>query len=916
MAAVTGRERELAICSGFLDAASERFAVLVLAGEAGVGKTTVWRETTRIAESRGFRVLTCRPAQAEATFSLSAVADLLDRVPDAVEALPEPQRRALEVALFRAEPGETPLDQRAVATAVRELFTGLASERPVVVAIDDVQWLDTASAAILQFVLRRLVTERVALVVARRLAEPAHLRIDDLVPPERLTRITIGPLSLGALHQLLKQRLERPLPRSALIRVHKTSAGNPLFALEIGRLLTERGIPAVGEPLPVPADIGAVVLERVGQLPAATREVLLVAAMLAEPRTDLVSAALGRAIEDDLGPAERDEIATCEGDRIRFAHPLFAEAIVSTAPASERRGTHRRLADVVEGLEERVRHRALAAERPDEATAAVVHAAARDAIFRGAPRAAAELLELALRLGEPGAAREALRLLELAECLHAVGETDRTLELLEGSAWVHWPPELCARAVALLGDVLSYTAPPAAAIETLDAMLRQPLPAQARAAVHTLLSYHRSMDFDPSRAAQEAEAALALLEPLGEDADPGIHARALSMRLRSRVFLGQGLDRTIVDRVLRLEARLPPGRRQLDRPSAGFGFWFKHVDDLDASRSWLTRELEALGDEPRQRDALEHLAVTECWAGNLELARAHARSALELSEPGSVSELRATSALALVEAHLGSVDDVRALSRCLPSMWSLPQVEIRFGAALGLVYLSLGDQAAADDHLRTCLAAAEQLGWREPGVLRIHADAAEAAVAVGDLERAAEIAGFLERHGERTGHRWSRATGARVSALLLAARGDLEHALATVERALEVHEGLPMPLELGRTLLVKGRIERRTRLRSRAKQSFEQAAEIFDRIGARLWAERARDELERVGLRRATAGELTTNERRVAELAARGLTNREVAAALFLSPKTVEANLARAYRKLGVRSRAELGARRAELLQT
>jgi len=198
---------------------------------------------------------------------------------------------------------------------------------------------------------------------------------------------------------------------------------------------------------------------------------------------------------------------------------------------------------------------------------------------------------------------------------------------------------------------------------------------------------------------------------------------------------------------------------------------------------------------------------------------------------------------------------------------------------------------------------------------RMHANAAEAALALGDLERAEQIGNFLEQHGEKINHPWSLATGARVRALVSAARGDLESALAAVQQAMERHEQLALPFERARTLLVKGVIERRARRRAEATQCFEQALQIFENLGARLWAERAQAELDRVGLRRTSGAELTEGERRVAVLAARGLTNREVAAALFMSPKTVEANLSRAYRKLGIRSRAELGAQMAELVQ-
>jgi DNA-binding NarL/FixJ family response regulator len=206
----------------------------------------------------------------------------------------------------------------------------------------------------------------------------------------------------------------------------------------------------------------------------------------------------------------------------------------------------------------------------------------------------------------------------------------------------------------------------------------------------------------------------------------------------------------------------------------------------------------------------------------------------------------------------------------------------------------------------------EEAGIREPGVNRVHADSAEAALALGDVGRAERIADFLETHGERTQHRWSLATAARTRALIAASRGELAVASSACELALARHETLSMPLELGRTLLAQGVIARRMRRRARAKESFDRALDLFESHGARLWADRARAELDRVGLRRA-GDELTHSERSVAELASRGLTRKQVAAALHVSPKTVDATLARAYRKLGIGSRAELGARMVQL---
>jgi DNA-binding CsgD family transcriptional regulator len=912
---VVGRERELSLAEEFLDAAADGFAGLLLEGAMGIGKTTVWREVLRRAEARSFLVLSCRPAETEAKLGLSAVADLLGAVDEAAfGALTGPQRRALEVAFLRAEPRGAGTDWRAVATALRSLLTQLSSEGPVLVAVDDVQWLDSPSAATLGYVLRRLRDERIGFVVSRRLSEQVRLKVEEVVAPEVLARATIGPLSLAALHHVLKQRLGSAPSRSALVRIEQASGGNPLFALELGRLLDDIGVPAAGEPLPVPPDVQALVARRLPKLPPPTREVLLAAAALDEPREETVRRALGRPIGGDLEPAEREQMVQCEGGAIVFAHPVFAAATLASATGDERRRTHRRLADAVDTTETRARHLALSVEGRDEATAVIVDAAARDALLRGAPLAAAELVELALRLGDPGPGAQQARLLELASCARAGGESGRARAVLEGVGLTQWSPRLQGRAVARLVQLVFDAEHPASTITLLERMLREPLGAEARAAVYGGLSYGCS-EVDAAKAVEYADEGLAVLERLGDDVDPLVEGAALYMRLRAGVLLGEGLDRHLVDRILNIESRLPPGRGE--SASASVAYWLKFVDDLDGSREWLERNLRESvesGNEIGRLTALVHLATTECWAGNLGLAHDHAAAASRLAEELGVGfiALLAEEALALVDAHLGNVDEVRAIAeRRLATPARSRHGNLLFRAALGLIELSLGNNEDADVQLRAGLQAAEQFGYGEPGVHRMHGDAAEAAVALGDLERAGQIADFLDAHAKRTNQPWSIAVGTRVRALLAGARGDRAGALAAAELALQRHERLPMPFERARTLLVKGRLERRARLRARARESFEQALEVFERIGARLWAEVARTELARLGLQRTSVADLTEGERRVAELAAQGMTNREVAAVLFVSHKTVEANLARAYRKLGISSRAELGARMA-----
>jgi DNA-binding CsgD family transcriptional regulator len=920
---VVGRERELSQAEEFLDAAGERFAALVLEGDPGIGKTTVWREVVRRAEERSFLVLSCRAAATEAKLGLAAVADLLEPVPDTTfDSLVEPQRRALDVALLRADPGSAVADPRTVATAVRSVLVELASEAPVLVAVDDVQWLDSASAATLEFVLRRLRGERIGFLASRRPSEPTRLNAEQVVAPEAFATARIGPLSLAGIQYLLKERLASAPSRSLLVRIEKASGGNPLFALEIGRQLAHMGVPAAGEPLPVPPDIRALVTRRLAKLPPSTREVLMAAAALDDPREETVRLAVGRPIGPDLEPAEREQIVHCERGLIVFTHPLFGVAMLASATAAERRRTHRRLSDVVSGSERRARHLALSVEGRNEPTAVAVHAAASDALFRGAPAAAAELVALALRLGEPDSEAQPRRILDLADYSYAAGESAHARQVLEGiDSWEGWPPGLQARAVDRLGELVLYTETPAAATGFLERMLHDPLPAEVRAAVHTQLSYATS-EFDAARAARHADAALALLEPFGEDVDPATHVGALYMRLRARVLLGHGLEQALVERVRDIDARLPPEHPSVGGAAQGIAVWLRHVDALDESRTQLEqclREAFEAGHENEQLHVLIHLAITECWAGNLDLSQEYARFASGRADElgAGFAGLLADEALALVHAHLGNVDEVRAIVARRPPPSALTRHgTLLFRAALGLAELSLGNNEAADAQLRAGLQAAERVACREPGIHRMHANAAEAAVALNDLERAEEIGDFLEEHGQRTNHRWSLAAGARVRALVTAARGDLDGALAAIEQSMERHEQLAMPFERARTLLVKGVIERRARRRGQAKMSFERALEIFEHIGARLWAERARAELDRVGLRRTSGADLTEGERRVAELTAKGLANREVAAALFMSPKTVEANLSRAYRKLGIRSRAELGARMAELVQS
>jgi DNA-binding CsgD family transcriptional regulator/tetratricopeptide (TPR) repeat protein len=898
MSAVVGRERELTEISSFLASVPSGPAALVIEGEPGIGKTTVWREAVRLAEADGFQVVSCRPAESEAKLSFSALADLVDPFDeDRLDELPAPQRRALDVALLRVSPGDSPPDARAIGAAFRSLLVSAAAERPVLVAVDDAQWLDSGSAAAIEFAARRLAGP-VGLLATRR---PGGA-LDSVQAGD--TPLALRPLSLAAIHHIIRDELGSVTPRPLLARVHETAGGNPFYALQLARVALSADVPA-GAPLPLPEDLSELLRRRVASVEPETHELLLTVAAAAAPTRTLLEQVHG-----EIGPAleEAEEARLVDaGDRdVRFVHPLYASAVYASVGNEHRRRVHARLAEAVDEAEEQARHLALAATPPDEQAAARIHEAARTVAARGTYAAAADLVEEAIRLGDDSSEAAVERKVDLGQYLYFSGNATQAFEALNGvENWAELPVQMQIDGLISLMDAVYWTAAGHAAVELGEQLLERVSEPQVRGIVHVKISSY--LEFDMARALEHADAALELVEPLGDAADPKIVSSALGMQARSRLALGLGLDHGAIERAITLE----PGG-YVDR---SYGQWLKYVDDFDGSRERLQkhlREYEETGEDVSIPNALQQLATTECWAGNLNAAARYAERACGAADEMEITAVGPYRIRAIVEAHRGNEEQVRLIAERLYGEGWDPTILQHLEIAMGLLEHSLGNHEAADPHLRAAIELAEAAGQLEPGVHRVHGDAAEVALALGDAARAREIAELLEEHGRRTDHRWSAAVGARTRALLLADEGDLDAALAAIGEALAIQEGLPMPYELGRTFLVKGQIERRARHRRESRASLEQARAIFEEIGAKLWAQRAADELKRIPIRRGASDELTGAEHRVAKLVATGLTNKEVAQALFVSPKTVEATLSRVYGKLGIRSRAELGARMAE----
>src|SRR4051812_28402229 len=416
-----GRDEELALVRAFVDRAEDGFASLTLEGEAGIGKSTLWLAAVDRARSRGLRLLSARPAEAEMGLAHAGLGDLFENVLDEVLGrLSAPRRRALEGVILLEDSPPDGLDPRALGIAVRDALHALAEQGPLVVAIDNLQWLDPASAAALAFALRRLDASPLRLLLTRRLAQRAESsELEPALHGASARRLVVGPLSVGALHAFLRDRVGRVFARQTLLRIHEHSAGNPFYALELARVLPVDVDQT--QPLPVPEALDQLVRGRVSGLPAATRAALALAAAVRMPSESLLERA--GVVPEVLVPAVEAGVIAREHAVIRFTHPLLASAVYDPC-------VHGRLAELVEDPLARARHLALSTDSPQADVARTVEQAAQLAMERGAAALAAELGEHALRLTPAtDADSRHRRALATARAHRAAGEWTRARDL-------------------------------------------------------------------------------------------------------------------------------------------------------------------------------------------------------------------------------------------------------------------------------------------------------------------------------------------------------------------------------------------------------------------------------------------------------------------------------------------------------
>jgi DNA-binding CsgD family transcriptional regulator len=916
-AGVVSRSVEFRAITDCLASAKQRPSALVIEGEAGMGKTTLWLVAQEEARSRGFRVLSARTGQAESVMAYAAVFDLFAAVDDGVLArLPELQRLAVDRVLLRASADGPATDQQVVAAALGSVVELLSAAAPILLAIDDLQWLDPSSKAVITFAARRLAGAVGVLATER--SQPGGGDAASWLQmrqPGSVDRICLGPLSIGGLHQVISTHLGRSLPRPTLVRIAEISGGNPFFAVELARAMDHQT--STAHPV-LPGTLGELMRARIGRLENQVREVLLAAACVSAPTLDLLAQAAGTTVDraaELLEEPERNGIIVIDGNRVRFTHPLLAHGIYTDAGGGRRRAMHRILAQIETQPELRARHLAMASTTAEPATLAALDVAADMARLRGAPAAAAELVDMARRLGGDTPQRR------IRSANHHLdgGDAGQARALLETTVEGLPAGTLRAQALSLLAVVRLSTDSFIEAAKVLQRALDEaddhPV---LKAQMLVELCYALVNSGDLATAVRLADEAVAVATPLDQ---PHLLSQALSMRVFLRFMYGYGLDDLDLQRALELEDQLATSPAPF-RPSmhnAMLLAWTGQLDDARAQLLKVWQHCVGHGGQSELMFIAMHRFLVETWRADLEAAHQIAEDAMERAQflGGDVALSVAFTTRATLAAFAGRPEDSRRdVAESLAAAargeslrlagWSL--------TTLAFLELSLGRHQEVLDALGPLMARFDATPDGAEIIVAAFAPyAAEALINLGRLDEAEPLIERFERNGARLNRPWMLAVGARCRSMLLAAQGDVESAVSMAHQALHEHDRLPMPFERARTQLVLGQLLRRQRQKLAAEATLHDALHAFEKIGATLWAERVHADLARTNVSPTRDKGLTPSEQRVAELAASGMTNRDVAAALFVSPKTVEHNLSCVYRKLGIRSRAELGMRMAQL---
>jgi tetratricopeptide (TPR) repeat protein len=776
-ATLIGRQRESAVVAAFI-ACTVGARALVLEGEPGIGKSTLWGAGVALALGRQDTVLWARATQAEASMSYAGLGDLLEPVADRLAGLSARQQVALDVALLRRTPDAVPPSEREIGLALLAALRILALESPITLALDDLQWLDRASAEVLSYALRRLTTEPIRVLLARRTedpdslsasASPSAVTVLEATVALSVQVVRVGPLADEDVALLIRDRLVAPVPSAVTRRLTAAARGNPFWAIELAAATTATSKLAMHDEqveIAVPAALDVLLAARLARLPDGARIALLVVTTLSRPSWAAVTRTL-RGLVSDPDTAIDDAVAagalTESSGRLAPTHPLLGTAALHSLTATRRRLLHRRLADASVEPEERARHLALASTgEPDAEIAASLDIGVSSARSRGASHAAAELAGLAVEFTARDEAAELLRRrLDAAELSFAAGDLDRAYALANDVFASGTPPDVWPRLLPLLIEVTYWVRGQAAAQAVLRTVLKASDGDRRRRAVALACAADVGDGTGRDRA-ELAEESIALFDFLG-DSDPGVLSTALVYLAEARLDAGHGVDRDLLQRAQTAENQKPRTGSHwipvLNRVASIRAYQLKSVDDLDGARVGLLQALSTArseGDDTSLPAVLGHLALTEYWAGNYDDALKAAQDGLlHAAQTGGVAPATLYAAHALLAVVTGDPDTARAVITAQLRVKSDTVASKRtlvYRHVLGLAALLEGDMRLALQHLDAAWKIATELGIAEPGRRqRLEGDLGEALVACGQLDRADSLADEQITLGERTG---------------------------------------------------------------------------------------------------------------------------------------------------------------------
>jgi DNA-binding CsgD family transcriptional regulator len=901
------RDAERSLIGKLLDGARQsRSGVLVLRGEAGVGKSALLLDARE--RATGMEVLSGAGIESEAQLPFAALHQLVRSILGDVERLPQPQAGALRAALG-LEAG-TVTDRFLVSLAVLSLLAEAAERRPLLCLIDDAHWLDDASADALVFVARRLEAEGIVMLFATR--EGEGRRFDAPALPE----LELGGLDADAAQALIDNEPGIALGREARERLIERTGGNPLALLELPAVLSEHqllGSEPLLAPLPVSARVERAFLTRVRRLPEETQAMLLVAAADESGELGAVLSAAARlgAAPEALDVAEQAGLVRLRGNQFRFHHPLVRSAVYQGAPLSKRQAVHRALASALEGgaeADRRAWHRAAASVKPDPSVVEELEQAAERARRRSGFAAASLAFERAAALTSDE--HQQVRQLSAAiENAWLGGRLDRASMLVERARPILSEPLERAAIDRWRGLIEMNRGRPVEGYRVLMRAATEVAPIDGERALDLLNLASAAAAYSGDRDAPVAIAHAA--RGVGIEESP--FARMLAALLGG---IGAYAESDFATSVTELRLALELAEELDDRAAvtqplallfAGRAALYLG-DDRAAYRAHReaaarARETGALG---ILTQVLPILTTTEVWTGRWDSASANAKEGLRLGREIGQDHLvaQALVLVALIAALRGDEEECRSLaaeSRELASALGLGVVAEITQWALALLELGLG---RAEEALRRAREISNTLIIDWSALDRI-----EAAVRSGEPETARAWLGSFQPWANSTAAAWARAVVLHCRALLTEEEGEAERLFAA---ALDAHAAeATRPFERARTELSFGEFLRRARRRVDARRHLRAALDGFEALGAGLWAERARVELRASGqtARRrepSTRDELTEQELQIAHLVAQGLRNREVAAQLFLSPRTIDFHLRNVFRKLDITSRTEL----------